>query len=97
MVDNYESWKKKLEEELKTEKLKAIKLESEKKLLVKSVKDLESQLFDLQSINFAYIEENKSYETVIGNYKSFLNEIEIKVRKYYQEFEKNNYKKEKKN
>ena len=30
LVDNYESWKKKLEEELKTEKLKAIKLESKK-------------------------------------------------------------------
>jgi len=93
LVDNCESWKKKLEEELKTEKLKATKLEPKKKLLVKSVNDLESQLFDLQSINFAYIEENKSYEAVIGNYKSFLNEIELKVRKYYQEFERSDYKK----
>ena len=47
----------------------------------------------MQSINFAYIEENESYKTVIGNYKSFLNEIELKVRKYYQEFERNDYKK----
>ena len=47
----------------------------------------------MQSINFAYIEENKSYEAVIGNYKSFLNEIELKVRKYYQEFERSDYKK----
>ena len=83
----------KIRRRIKNREIKSDKIRIKKKLLVKSVKDLESQLVDLQSINFAYIEENESYKTVIGNYKSFLNEIELKVRKYYQEFERNDYKK----
>ena len=95
LINNCESWKIKLEEELNKEKSKSTKLELKLEELLKSTSELEKQIADLQSINFAYIEENKSYKIAIDSYKIFLGEIEIKVREYYQEFERGGYRKKK--